>query len=264
MRGKLNVVIFIQNYSGCFVDRLHSLVKMWHLLWCEKSSDCLRRSHHQQWRCRARQMCLDWMFSLEHLTLGLRPVVEWQTWHSLRPAGIKVQHKSQLQHLCLFLQLLPHSHRAAFSPSQDLSGGYMWLSCHPVVADCHSIALLNYFLILIHINSVASAFLHTFPLLYLLKLPPCLHHPPVHSEHMGSLPSTVSDSKFPSPSLGLPSATPSPSLGLPSAASPASSTAPTAASRGESSGPRSLPPHLGFPQSKDAPSSAPLTVSTKC
>lgn len=176
MRGKLNVVIWIQNYSGCFVDRLHSLVKMWHLLWCEKSSDCLRRSHHQQWRCRARQMCLDWMFSLEHLTLGLRPVVEWQTWHSLRPAGIKVQHKSQLQHLCPFLQLLPHSHRAAFSPSQDLSGGYMWLSCHPVVADFHSIALLHYFLILIHINSVVSAFLHTFPLLYLLKLPPCLHH----------------------------------------------------------------------------------------
>ncbi|CAG08432.1 unnamed protein product, partial [Tetraodon nigroviridis] len=32
------------------------------------------------------------------------------------------------------------------------------------------------------------------------------------------------------------------------------------ASRVESSGPRSLPPHMGFPQNKDLPSSAPLTV----
>ncbi|XP_068167088.1 ubiquitin-associated protein 2-like isoform X2 [Antennarius striatus] len=81
------------------------------------------------------------------------------------------------------------------------------------------------------------------------------------SEHMSSLstlPSAVSDPNFPSPSLGLPSATPSPSLGLPSAAIPPSSTAPAAASRVES-GPRSLPPHLGFSQSKDVPSAAPLT-----
>ncbi|XP_040011391.1 ubiquitin-associated protein 2-like isoform X2 [Xiphias gladius] len=85
------------------------------------------------------------------------------------------------------------------------------------------------------------------------------------SEHMSSLPSlpsAVSDPSFPSPSLGLPSATPSPSLGLPSAAAPPSSAAPTAASRVESSsGPRSLPPHLGFSQSKDVTSAAggPLT-----
>ncbi|XP_073322052.1 ubiquitin-associated protein 2-like isoform X2 [Pagrus major] len=82
------------------------------------------------------------------------------------------------------------------------------------------------------------------------------------SEHMSSiptLPSAVSDPSFPSPSLGLPSATPSPSLGLPSAATPPSSTAPTAASRVESSGQRSLPPHLGFSQSKDVPSPAALT-----
>ncbi|XP_029915906.1 ubiquitin-associated protein 2-like isoform X2 [Myripristis murdjan] len=85
------------------------------------------------------------------------------------------------------------------------------------------------------------------------------------SEHMSSLPtlpSAVSDPGFPSPSLGLPSATPSPSLGLPSAAPPpSSSTAPSTASRVESSGPRSLPPHLGFSQSKDVSSAAagPLT-----
>ncbi|XP_053182023.1 ubiquitin-associated protein 2-like isoform X1 [Scomber japonicus] len=80
------------------------------------------------------------------------------------------------------------------------------------------------------------------------------------SEHMSSIPSAVSDPSFPSPSLGLPSATPSPSLGLPSAAAPPSSTAPTTANRVESSGPRSLPPHLGFSQSKDVSSAAgPLT-----
>ncbi|XP_074493956.1 ubiquitin-associated protein 2-like isoform X2 [Sebastes fasciatus] len=82
------------------------------------------------------------------------------------------------------------------------------------------------------------------------------------SEHMSSLPTlpvAVSDPSFPSPSLGLPSATPSPSMGLPSAAAPPSSTAPTAASRVESSGPRSLPPHLGYSQSKDVPSAATLT-----
>ncbi|XP_034451243.1 ubiquitin-associated protein 2-like isoform X3 [Hippoglossus hippoglossus] len=80
------------------------------------------------------------------------------------------------------------------------------------------------------------------------------------SEHMSSLPSLPSDPSFPSPSLGLPSATPSPSMGLPSAATP-SSAAPTIASRVESSGQRSLPPHLGFPQSKDVPSAVggPLT-----
>ncbi|XP_069555491.1 ubiquitin-associated protein 2-like isoform X2 [Brachyistius frenatus] len=81
------------------------------------------------------------------------------------------------------------------------------------------------------------------------------------SEHMSSLPSAVSDTNFPSPSLGLPSATPSPSHGLPSAAAPPSSAASTTASRVESSGPRSLPPHLGFSQSKDVPLAAggPLT-----
>ena len=77
----------------------------------------------------------------------------------------------------------------------------------------------------------------------------------VNSEHMSSLPTLTS------PSLGLPSATPSPSLGLPSAATPPSSTAPTAVSCVESSGPRTLPPHLGFSQSKDVPSTAPLTVN---
>ncbi|XP_013769502.1 ubiquitin-associated protein 2-like [Pundamilia nyererei] len=80
------------------------------------------------------------------------------------------------------------------------------------------------------------------------------------SEHMSSL-SSVTDPNFPSPSLGLPSATPTPSLGLPSAAAPPSSSAPTTVSRVESSIPRSLPPHLGFPQSKDIPSApgGPLT-----
>lgn len=81
------------------------------------------------------------------------------------------------------------------------------------------------------------------------------------SEHMSSLSTAVSDPNFPSPSLGLPSATPSPSLGLPSAAAPPSSAAPTTVSRVESSGPRTLPPHLGFSQSKDVPSvpGGPLT-----
>lgn len=86
------------------------------------------------------------------------------------------------------------------------------------------------------------------------------------SEHLSSLPtlaSAVSESSFPSPSLGLPGANPSPSLGLPSAATPPSSAAPAAAaSRVETSGggpPRSLPPHLGFSQSKDVPSAAALT-----
>ncbi|XP_075954900.1 ubiquitin-associated protein 2-like isoform X1 [Anarhichas minor] len=82
------------------------------------------------------------------------------------------------------------------------------------------------------------------------------------SEHMNSLPPlplAVSDPSFPSPSLGLPSATPSPSMGLPSAAAPPSSTASSAASRVESSGQRSLPPHLGFSQTKDVSSAAALT-----
>ncbi|XP_072243945.1 ubiquitin-associated protein 2-like isoform X3 [Leuresthes tenuis] len=81
------------------------------------------------------------------------------------------------------------------------------------------------------------------------------------SEHMSSLPSGVSDPGFPSPSLGLPSATPSPSLGLPSAAAPPSSNVPTPANRVENSGSRSMPPHLGFSQSKEVPSAAnaPLT-----
>ncbi|XP_068461024.1 ubiquitin-associated protein 2-like isoform X2 [Clinocottus analis] len=81
------------------------------------------------------------------------------------------------------------------------------------------------------------------------------------SDHMSSLPTlplAVSDPNFPSPSLGLPSATPSPSMGLPSAAAP-SSTAPSAASRVESSGPRSLPPHMGYSQTKDVSSAAGLT-----
>ncbi|XP_035495939.2 ubiquitin-associated protein 2 isoform X3 [Scophthalmus maximus] len=83
-------------------------------------------------------------------------------------------------------------------------------------------------------------------------------------EHMSSLPSIssgVSDPSFPSPSLGLPSATPSPSLGLPCAATPPSCAAPTTTSRSESSGQRSLPPHLGFSQSKDVTSAGagPLT-----
>ncbi|XP_071339151.1 ubiquitin-associated protein 2-like isoform X3 [Trachinotus anak] len=84
------------------------------------------------------------------------------------------------------------------------------------------------------------------------------------SDHMSSLPSlppTVSDPSFPSPSLGLPSATPSPSLGLPSAAAQPSSAAPTTASRVDNSGPRSLPPHLGFSQSKDVTSAAGGTLT---
>ncbi|XP_056274736.1 ubiquitin-associated protein 2-like isoform X1 [Pseudoliparis swirei] len=82
------------------------------------------------------------------------------------------------------------------------------------------------------------------------------------SEHMSSLPTlplAVSDPNFPSPSFGLPSATPSPSIGLPSAAAPPSSTAPATTSRVESSGPRSLPPHLGFSQTKDVSSASALT-----
>ncbi|XP_062310196.1 ubiquitin-associated protein 2-like isoform X1 [Osmerus eperlanus] len=68
---------------------------------------------------------------------------------------------------------------------------------------------------------------------------------------MPTLPPAVSDPIFPSPSLGLPSATPSPSMGLPSAAPPASSA--------QASVPRSLPPHLGFPQSKDPSQPGALT-----
>ncbi|XP_060894904.1 ubiquitin-associated protein 2-like [Labrus mixtus] len=79
------------------------------------------------------------------------------------------------------------------------------------------------------------------------------------SDHMSSLPPAVSDPSFPSPSVGLPSATPSPSLGLPSAAAPPSSSAPTAANRVESSGPRTLPPHLGYSQSKDIQSAVTMT-----
>uniref|UniRef100_A0A4W5KPP9 Ubiquitin associated protein 2b n=1 Tax=Hucho hucho TaxID=62062 RepID=A0A4W5KPP9_9TELE len=76
------------------------------------------------------------------------------------------------------------------------------------------------------------------------------------SEPLGSLSSMppVSDPSFPSPSLGLPSATPSPSLGLPSAAAPSN----PSASGVDSGPPRSMPSHLGYSQSKDAPS-APLT-----
>lgn len=88
---------------------------------------------------------------------------------------------------------------------------------------------------------------------------------PVYSEHMNSLstlPSAVSDPGFPSPSLGLPSATPSPSVGLPSGLTQPSSTATPTVSRVDSNSQRSLPPHLGFSQSKDVPSPAagPLTV----
>ncbi|XP_041643236.1 ubiquitin-associated protein 2-like isoform X2 [Cheilinus undulatus] len=82
------------------------------------------------------------------------------------------------------------------------------------------------------------------------------------SDHMSSIPTlppAVSDPSFPSPSLGLPSATPSPSLGLPSAAAPPASSAPTTVNRVESSGPRTLPPHLGFSQSKDVPPAVALT-----
>ena len=86
------------------------------------------------------------------------------------------------------------------------------------------------------------------------------------SEHMSSLstlPSSVSDAAFASPSLGLPSATPSPSMGLPSGLAQSSSSANTSVSRVESSGSRTLPPHLGFSQSKDLPSPAagPITVN---
>uniref|UniRef100_A0A3P8X920 UBA domain-containing protein n=1 Tax=Esox lucius TaxID=8010 RepID=A0A3P8X920_ESOLU len=80
------------------------------------------------------------------------------------------------------------------------------------------------------------------------------------SEPLGSLPSmpqSVSNPSFPSPSLGLPSATPSPSLGLPSAAPPSST---PSASRVDSATPRSMPPHMGYTQSKDPPA-APITVS---
>ncbi|XP_010875138.2 ubiquitin-associated protein 2 isoform X2 [Esox lucius] len=78
------------------------------------------------------------------------------------------------------------------------------------------------------------------------------------SEPLGSLPSmpqSVSNPSFPSPSLGLPSATPSPSLGLPSAAPPSST---PSASRVDSATPRSMPPHMGYTQSKDPPA-APIT-----
>ncbi|CDQ78623.1 unnamed protein product [Oncorhynchus mykiss] len=77
------------------------------------------------------------------------------------------------------------------------------------------------------------------------------------SEPLGSLssmPPSISDPSF--PSLGLPSATPSPSLGLPSAAPPSTSSA----SRVDNGPVQRMPPHLGYPQSKDAPA-APLTVS---
>ncbi|XP_035640927.1 ubiquitin-associated protein 2-like isoform X2 [Oncorhynchus keta] len=76
------------------------------------------------------------------------------------------------------------------------------------------------------------------------------------SEPLGSLSSmqpSISDPSF--PSLGLPSATPSPSLGLPSAAPPS-----TSASRVDNGPVQRMPPHLGYPQSKDSPA-APLTVS---
>uniref|UniRef100_A0A8C6U7F3 Ubiquitin associated protein 2b n=1 Tax=Neogobius melanostomus TaxID=47308 RepID=A0A8C6U7F3_9GOBI len=75
------------------------------------------------------------------------------------------------------------------------------------------------------------------------------------------LQSSVSDVAFGSPSLGLSNATPSPSMGLPSGLVQPSSSANTAVSRGEST--RTLPPHLGFSQNKDIPSSAagPITVS---
>ncbi|XP_021461134.2 ubiquitin-associated protein 2 isoform X3 [Oncorhynchus mykiss] len=75
------------------------------------------------------------------------------------------------------------------------------------------------------------------------------------SEPLGSLssmPPSISDPSF--PSLGLPSATPSPSLGLPSAAPPSTSSA----SRVDNGPVQRMPPHLGYPQSKDAPA-APLT-----
>lgn len=128
-------------------------------------------------------------------------------------------------------------------------GTYLWLHC---CRDYHCIALLH-----VHFCNLYNCLLFC----HNLSFCHCFSFPG-DSEHMSGLPSAVSDPKFPSPSLGLPSATPS-SLGLASAATPASSATPTAASRVESSGPRSLPPHMGFPQNKDVPSSAPLTVGTK-
>ncbi|KAM3849767.1 ubiquitin-associated protein 2-like [Diretmus argenteus] len=82
-----------------------------------------------------------------------------------------------------------------------------------------------------------------------------------HMSNMPTLPPAVSDPSFPSPSLGLPSATASPSLGPVTPPPPSSTAAPSITSRVESSGPRSLPPHLGFSQSKDVPIAAagPLT-----
>uniref|UniRef100_A0A4W5LE18 UBA domain-containing protein n=1 Tax=Hucho hucho TaxID=62062 RepID=A0A4W5LE18_9TELE len=85
------------------------------------------------------------------------------------------------------------------------------------------------------------------------------------SEPLGSLssmPPSISDPSF--PSMGLPSATPSTSLGLPSAAPPST----PSSSCVDNGPPRSMPPHLGYPQSKDAPA-APLTngyggVRTQC
>ncbi|XP_055774993.1 ubiquitin-associated protein 2-like isoform X8 [Salvelinus fontinalis] len=77
------------------------------------------------------------------------------------------------------------------------------------------------------------------------------------SEPLGSLlsvPPSISDPSF--PSLGLPSATPSPSPGLPCAAPPST----PSASRVDNGPTQGMPPHLGYPQSKDAPA-APLAVS---
>ncbi|KAM9547287.1 ubiquitin-associated protein 2-like isoform 7-T13 [Salvelinus alpinus] len=74
------------------------------------------------------------------------------------------------------------------------------------------------------------------------------------SEPLGSLlsvPPSISDPSF--PSLGLPSATPSPSPGLPCAAPPST----PSASRVDNGPTQGMPPHLGYPQSKDAPA-APL------
>ncbi|XP_028312875.1 ubiquitin-associated protein 2-like isoform X2 [Gouania willdenowi] len=87
--------------------------------------------------------------------------------------------------------------------------------------------------------------------------------PAAVSDQINSLPtlSSASDPSFPSPSLGLPSATPSPSLGLPSAAAPPSSAAPPTVNRVESSGQRSIPPHLGYSQSKDVPIAAGVNMT---
>ncbi|XP_038854440.1 ubiquitin-associated protein 2-like isoform X1 [Salvelinus namaycush] len=77
------------------------------------------------------------------------------------------------------------------------------------------------------------------------------------SEPLGSLlsvPPSISDHSF--PSLGLPSATSSPSPGLPCAAPPST----PSASRVDNGPTQGMPPHLGYPQSKDAPA-APLAVS---